>query len=296
METEKNGSGSIRKYELFGLALIAIALVSVCGLSGLNVGFVGLYFAKFLRYLFGIGAWVTALVILLIGLQYIIKHRGVTFSTRFGGIALLYISCLAVYHHLMIPPGQEILPASLPAGGGLLGGGFLFVIRKFFGIDGGIVILGAGIIGSILLATTWSLASGMRKTKQGAETSLYLAKDTLETTYGKVVQAETKVKEKVKGSFYNQEKDSRFADDETAAEKALPVNADETALATEETVAVPIPLDTSPTPAFTIEYSEDKSAPPDQTLETVARAADEQPPHEKKAPAAPAQAVGRRWR
>jgi len=282
METEKSVSGAIRKYELFGLALMAIALISVCGLSGLNVGFVGLYFAKFLRYLFGIGAWITALIILLIGLQYIIKHRGVTFSTRFGGITLLYISCLAVYHHLLIPPGQEILPASLPAGGGLLGGGFLFVIRKFFGVDGGIVVLGAGIIGSILLATTWSLASGMRKTKQGAETSLYLAKDTLETTYGKVVQVETKVREKVKDSFYNQEKDSRFAEDEWTAEKALPGSSEDAALSAEP-IAVPVNSEApTPKPEFTIEYSEDKSVQPHEMIEPVSQTVDEASSNDKK--------------
>ena len=45
-----------RKYELMGLVFLAIGLISICGLWGLNVGFVGVYFAKILHYLFGIGA------------------------------------------------------------------------------------------------------------------------------------------------------------------------------------------------------------------------------------------------
>ena len=45
-----------RKYELWGLFLTAVSLISICGLCGLNVGFVGLYFAKCLNYMFGVGA------------------------------------------------------------------------------------------------------------------------------------------------------------------------------------------------------------------------------------------------
>ena len=40
-----------RRSELFGLALLAAGLISICGICGLNVGFVGVYFAKFLRYI-----------------------------------------------------------------------------------------------------------------------------------------------------------------------------------------------------------------------------------------------------
>ena len=275
-EKEKNIAANGRKYELVGIAFVTIAIISACGLSGLNVGFIGLYFAKFLRYMFGIGAWFTTLLIALVGAQYIMKHRGLTLSTRFFGLLLLYFSCLAVYHHFVIPSGEEILPASLPAGGGLIGGGVLFFVRKFFGVDGGIIVLGAGIIGSVLLSTTWSLASGMLKTKQGAENGLIVAKDTIETTYGKMVEVEGKVKDKVKGSFYNQEQDGHFSEDmaaETETKTSLPEEAVEQhraadepftkpAIETEALPAMEKPVEQLPlVPAFTIEYSEDKKLP-----------------------------------
>ena len=44
-----------RRYELLGLACVAAGLISLGGLFDLNVGFVGLYFAKFLHYFFGVG-------------------------------------------------------------------------------------------------------------------------------------------------------------------------------------------------------------------------------------------------
>ena len=161
-----------RRYELIGIAFLTLGIISLCGLWGLNVGFVGFYFAKVLSYLFGIGAHITALLVMLIGLQYILKHHGLVYSKRFFGLVVLYISILAVWHHFVVAPGAEILPDSLPGGGGLLGGGLLLLLRRFFGVDGGIIVLGAGIVGSVLLSTTWSLAEGMLKTKKHAETGL----------------------------------------------------------------------------------------------------------------------------
>ena len=201
-----------RRYELVGIALFTIGVISLCGLFGLNVGFVGIYFAKGLSYLFGIGSWFTALLIMLIGLQYMAKHHGIVYSTRFFGLSALYVSLLTIYHHFMVPAGAEIMPASLPAGGGLLGGGVLFIIRKFFGVDGGIIVLAAGVAGSILLSTTWSLAAGLLKTRKQAEGGLAVARDTVALAYDAAVRAEGKVQEKVKSSFYNQEEDQHFAE------------------------------------------------------------------------------------
>lgn len=113
-----------RRYEFLGLALLAAGLISICGICGLNVGFVGVYFAKFLRYFFGVGSLLVAFLILLIAWTYMTKHRGPKYSPRFFGILALFISVLAIWHHFKVPVGAEILPESLPTGGGLLGGGF----------------------------------------------------------------------------------------------------------------------------------------------------------------------------
>ena len=135
--TVPNGSG--RKYELIGLTLLAFALISAVGILGLNVGFVGFFFADFFRYLFGWGAPFAILVIALISLQYIIHHRGLLYTKKFFGVIGLFISLLAVWHHLVVPVDEEILPQNLADGGGLIGGGFLFLLRACFGVDGAII-------------------------------------------------------------------------------------------------------------------------------------------------------------
>ena len=217
--TAPNGSG--RKYELIGLILLAFALISGIGILGLNVGFVGFFFADFFRYLFGWGAPFALLIIALISLQYIIHHRGLLYTKKFFGVIGLFISLLAVWHHVVVPVDEEILPQNLADGGGLIGGGLLFLLRVCFGVDGAIVLLSTIIVGSVLLATTWSLASGYMKTKEQAKKGANAAGTALQTTREKVSVAAEKIETKTSAIVhdtlsavpYNQANDPMFAEE-----------------------------------------------------------------------------------
>ena len=217
--TAPNGSG--RKYELIGLILLAFALISGVGILGLNVGFVGFFFADFFRYLFGWGAPFALLIIVLISLQYIIHHRGLLYTKKFFGVIGLFISLLAVWHHVVVPVDEEILPQNLADGGGLIGGGVLFLLRACFGVDGAIILLSTIIVGSVLLATTWSLASGYMKTKEQAKKGANAAGAALQTTREKVSVAAEKIETKTSAIVhdtlsavpYNQANDPMFAEE-----------------------------------------------------------------------------------
>ena len=216
--TTTNGSG--RKYELIGLILLSFALISGIGLLGLNVGFVGFFFADIFRYLFGLGAFFAILIVLLISTQYITHHRGVQYTKKFFGVISLFISLLAIWHHFVIPVGEEILPQSLSEGGGLLGGGVLFVLRTLFGVDGAVILLGTFVVGSILLSTTWSLASGYMKTREQAKKSaqaagaaLHTTRETIGTVAEKFEQRTTQMVHQMTDTMpYNQEKDPLFVE------------------------------------------------------------------------------------
>ncbi|MCI7476626.1 MAG: DNA translocase FtsK 4TM domain-containing protein, partial [Selenomonadales bacterium] len=158
----KNNNAKVtgRKNELIGVGLVALGMVFICGIMGLNVGFVGIYFAKFLQYFCGIGSMIPAVAFIYLGYNYIMKGTGFQLDKRSIGIGLMFVTLLSIFHHFMVPAGSEILPSELQRGGGLLGGIVLLFMRKLFGVAGAIVILGAGFVGSILLATTWSLANG----------------------------------------------------------------------------------------------------------------------------------------
>jgi S-DNA-T family DNA segregation ATPase FtsK/SpoIIIE len=252
-KTVTAGVNHDRNYELLGIAFFTIALISMVGLLGFNVGFVGFYFAKVLLYMFGIGAYIIPLFGMLLGWRYICVHQRIAFSMRFFGIVALFFTLLAIYHHFMILPGNEILPDSLPAGGGLIGGTILFVLRKFFGVDGAIIILFAGLIGSVLLSTTWSLAVGLLKTKKQAQSGMVTAKQTISATYEKIVEVE----QKVRHSVYNQEKDQHFKaeDNVEVPEKSFEKAATDTS---ENPVATEI--ETPPLKADKIELAEPVAA------------------------------------
>ncbi|WP_462394055.1 FtsK/SpoIIIE family DNA translocase [Mitsuokella multacida] len=249
-----------RRSELFGLALLAAGLISICGICGLNVGFVGVYFAKFLRYFFGVGSILVAVLILLIAWTYMTKHHAPRYSPRFFGLLALFVSVLAIWHHFKVPVGEEILPQSLPTGGGLLGGGLLLGLRKLFGVDGSIIVLGVGTVGSVLLSTTWSLATGLLKTQEKAKQGAAAAGSAIQTTCGKVAEVGGRVEEHVveavrekvnrvsasKASFYNQEADQHFADAPETSEKPQETAASESVPESEQ-------MDHA-MPDFTIEY------------------------------------------
>lgn len=196
-----------RRYELSGLALIVAASISLCGLGGINAGFVGFFLARFLRYFFGVGSWLAAIFLLWFGLRLAFRHQKAVFSLRSLSAGGLFAVLLAIYHYAVIPLGAEMAADSLVRGGGWIGGGLLSLSRNFFGGVGGIIFLGAGAIGTVLLMTSWSLASGADKTEKKARQGMAAAKETVEKVYR---QAAPQVK-RASACFYDQEKDGGIA-------------------------------------------------------------------------------------
>lgn len=188
---------SLRNYELMGIVLAAVGIICLCGIVGFNVGFVGLKAAKFLQYFFGIGAMPAAAVFVGLGGYYIMKHTKLHWNTRMVGGILFYACGLGMYHHWVVKEGAEILPESLVDGGGLLGGILTLILHKVVGTDGTPVLLGAGLLGSALVVTTWSLAKGILTTKEKAEQGAQVAKKATVVAYDKTLEVGTKAKEQV---------------------------------------------------------------------------------------------------
>lgn len=192
---QAKADNTLRNYELLGILMVAIGLISGCGLAGFNVGFVGAFFAKFQHYFFGMGAPVAAMMFVALGGYYIMKHQKLQLTARIWGGAALLICSLALCHHFMVKPGEEILPESLIAGGGLLGGVVLFALRKVLGTDGAMIMLCAGTVGSVLVTTTWSLAKGILTTKKQAEKGADVAKEAAVVVYDKTKEVGVIAKE-----------------------------------------------------------------------------------------------------
>lgn len=194
------------KYELTGITLAAIAILTFFSLAGMNTGPAGLFIAKILKYSFGVGSPVLPFLLLATGSRYIWTRRAINYSVRFWGFLFTFIALLAIYHHFRIPVNHEILPESLIPGGGLVGGLLLFSLRKLFGIYGSLILLIAMSICSIIMATTWSLAKTLFFAKDKAAESIVTAKRAVACTWENTFSTELSLPDE-SARFYNQDKD-----------------------------------------------------------------------------------------
>ncbi len=205
-----------RRYELIGIALAAVAVLSLCGLLGFNAGFVGLWLARFFRYFFGVGSWIFVLTLLWFGGACVMKHQEAKYSSGLFGFIGFMAFALMLYHHFTVPQGAEILPESLPTGGGLLGGGLLFLLRKVVGVSGGLVVTLAGLLGMFLWTTKWSLSNGILRTRDKAKAGASAARSA-------IVSARERIEERRERR--RAEEEARRAAEEKQESPAAPVPA-----------------------------------------------------------------------
>ncbi|HWR43094.1 FtsK/SpoIIIE family DNA translocase [Sporomusa sp.] len=187
--------------------MVTGGLLALISLLGLNVGPLGLFVAKMLKYTFGIGAVVVPLVLLIVGLKYIMVKSSVAYSVKFWGLLLLYFMALAIYHHIKIPVGHEIMPESLVSGGGFAGGMMLFSLRKLLGVHGSIIVLSALMLCSLLMATTWSLAETLVSAKDKAVESLVSAREAIAASTETMFQESDETKRQP--MFYDHQRDGK---------------------------------------------------------------------------------------
>lgn len=147
-----------KRMEIIGVILCLVSILSVFGAFGINAGFVGGYLSSLLTYLFGVGALLFAALLFLMGFHFITERKYFKINARFFGFMLAFATFLTLYHYIRIPETSEITDA-VTVGGGLLGGGLLFILRKFFGETFCGVVIFACIIISVVLSTNWSLGT-----------------------------------------------------------------------------------------------------------------------------------------
>ncbi|WP_145102307.1 DNA translocase FtsK [Sporomusa sp. KB1] len=204
--------------------MVTGGILALISLIGLNVGPFGLFLAKILKYTFGIGAVAVPLVFFIVGLKYIVAKSPIVYSVKFWGLLLLYFVVLAIYHHIRIPVGQEIMPDSLVTGGGLTGGMVLFSLRKLLGVHGSIIVLSALLLCSILLTTTWSLAETLLNAKDKAVESMSSAKEAIAASAETIFSEQEE--EKDLPVFYDQQRDDKpeLAIQKSPKESIIPDN------------------------------------------------------------------------
>ena len=164
-DTMQSGTGKTpyRKTELLGIVLVALAVFLGASYLGLSTGSVGAFLNKILRYALGLGALFAPLVLFVLGAGLLLAHRNLLLTWGFVAAVLFIVCVLGIIHHVFVPVGEELLPEQLPAGGGLIGGLVLMLLRKVAGSVGALLLLCAGILASIVLTGKISLRSASEK-------------------------------------------------------------------------------------------------------------------------------------
>ena len=103
----------------FGIVYAALGLFMAVSLWYPGSRFLGDSAHYFLTMGLGRGALLLPIYLVILGLGYVVNHKRLQFSKRFFPSCFL-VSLLSLWHASVIPEGAEILPESLPIGGGLL--------------------------------------------------------------------------------------------------------------------------------------------------------------------------------
>lgn len=146
------------KYEISGIALIALGILSVVSLFSPSSGFVSEFVDKALKSIAGEGRYIFPLILVLSGIRLVQRRNRAKLSEREYGAMLLFLVVLAFFH-LIIPVDDSFKAGIAGDGGGLLGAVLSYVFRKAFGITGTYIILVAAALVALLFLTNLSLVA-----------------------------------------------------------------------------------------------------------------------------------------
>jgi len=171
--SSRTSKKSVRKKEIWGISLMAIALLLLVSLwmahdgAAEGIGVIGSFLATVMTVLAGHAAYAFPIFLLIFGfLMFTDRHRRV-WGLRFGGLIMVFLSCLGLLH-LTCPADtfmNYIVYATQDTGGGLLGGLISFVMRTAFGQIGSIIVFIALAVIGVMMLTEVSLFALINKTK-----------------------------------------------------------------------------------------------------------------------------------
>lgn len=153
-----------KKNEIMGILFIVLGIINLLSLYK-STGYPGDTMKEFFAIFIGRGSYVMPFLFFYLGYR-LFRYKDLYISLTCLG-ALIIALVLLAFTHMPIPLGQEINEAVRGLGGGLIGGGFLWILRKLFRQKflQVIVLLAIALIG-LLLMSEWSVSSFFQKRKK----------------------------------------------------------------------------------------------------------------------------------
>jgi len=124
--------GEDLKFEIYGLAVITLAILALASLISPLTGALGQALKQGLVLIAGKGGYFVPFLMFLLGLKIIREKNQVCLNARFFGFSLLFLTAL-IFLHLPYPPEKTFLFGQEGKGGGLLGAaGFLCFAKRIW--------------------------------------------------------------------------------------------------------------------------------------------------------------------
>lgn len=180
---KKNNSGN---YEISGVILLAFGIFALISLLGGGTGIVGKIVNDGSQFLFGTGAIIAIVFLIIFGARYALLSRGMALTAKKIQWGLLYFLTLCMIHHYYVPSGRELDIEEILRYGGITGGLFTYFSRIALGEIGTTILLIGLIVINILLLFHWSIARGVEHAGEKTEGIRRQTKEKLEDVAQKI--------------------------------------------------------------------------------------------------------------
>jgi len=144
------------KHSIVVVIFLLAGLISLLGLFNL-AGHFGEWLATGLTFAFGFGKWLMPILLLYWALVLIRRSKRPLQFTDYLGLSLLFISYQTLFHFFISPANWES-SVTIGTGGGYVGWIFSRLFFYVFGFWGGVVVLGALLLISLVLVFNTSLS------------------------------------------------------------------------------------------------------------------------------------------
>ncbi|MFA5154848.1 MAG: DNA translocase FtsK 4TM domain-containing protein [Patescibacteria group bacterium] len=144
------------KRSILIVVLLLFGLISLLGLFNLS-GHFGLFLSKWLTLIFGFGKWLVPFIFLYWALVLVRKAKRPLRFTDSLGLGLLFISYQTLFHFFLAPADWETAVAA-GTGGGYIGWYLSRLFFYVFGFWGGVLVLAACLLISLVLVFNTSLS------------------------------------------------------------------------------------------------------------------------------------------
>lgn len=169
-------------FEITGIIMLLFGIFITLSLSGFGMGIVGDFANDGFRVLFGVSAFLIAILFIIIGAKYLLTGRGMMLNRQWLLIVIAALILLSFYHHYFVPSGNELSIPYIMAYGGVISGAIVWGVRLLLGQIGTTVLLIGLFVIDVLLLTHWSVSNGARKISNKTEKKVEVVKAKIQKT------------------------------------------------------------------------------------------------------------------